>query len=747
MNRAEIIHKNFITSLIKGDLPSIHEPVISSVDLTDVDIVDIFETQVMSRLLDIVSRRLSSRKQSFYTIGSSGHEGNAVIGHVFRKNDPAFLHYRSCAFAIQRHKKLPGSTPLFDTLLSFCASSEDPTSGGRHKVIGSKECWIPPQTSTIASQLPKAVGAAHAIGLYQNVKHIEVGLDPDSIVICSFGDASANHSTAQGAINTAAWAAFQLSPMPIIFICEDNDIGISTPTPKNWIRENFCRKPGIKYIECNGLNLLDTFSAAKQAESYTRRFKKPVFLHVKTVRLMGHAGSDIETSYLEKQHIIETEAQDPLLYTAALLVKQNILTTGEIAALYAHMEQRISRIAEEAATRPKLKSAGEVMHSIWPDKLNEDMLPGNNKGFLFNVDKRHLDKPQPMVKHINLTLSEMMVKHKNAVLLGEDIATKGGVYGVTQGLLEKFGAARVTNTVLDEQSILGTAIGLAQCGYLPIPEIQYLAYVHNAEDQIRGEAASLSFFSNKNYTNPMVIRIAGFAYQKGFGGHFHNDNALAVFRDVPGIIVVTPSNGRDAASILRECFKLSINEQKVVIFIEPIALYSIRDLHDEGDNQWASIYAQEREAETIQYGEINILGEGNTLCILSYANGFYLSCKAEKILREKHNLSVRVVDIRWLHPLPENAILDACEPCEHILIVDECRRSGSISEAIACSLMENHQYKNIERVTAHDSFIPLGEAANHVLPSLESIINTALSLVNTKKREPDDSLKQLRAAP
>jgi 2-oxoisovalerate dehydrogenase E1 component len=114
-------------------------------------------------------------------------------------------------------------------------------------------------------------------------------------------------------------------------------------------------------------------------------------------------------------------------------------------------------------------------------------------------------------------------------------APKGGVYGVTQKLMAASAADRVIDTLLDEQSILGLAIGMAHNGFVPIPEIQFLAYLHNAEDQLRGEAATLPFFSNGQYTNPMVVRIAGLGYQKGFGGHFHNDNSLAVLRDIPGM--------------------------------------------------------------------------------------------------------------------------------------------------------------------------------------------------------------------
>ncbi|MFC6345611.1 MFS transporter, partial [Nocardioides hankookensis] len=162
-----------------------------------------------------------------------------------------------------------------------------------------------------------------------------------------------------------------------------------------------------------------------------------------------------------------------------------------------------------------------------------------------------------LAQAINATLAELLEERPHAVVLGEDVGVKGGVYGVTRGLRKAYGGRRVIDTLLDEQTILGTALGAALTGLLPIPEIQYLAYLHNAEDQLRGEAASLAFFSDGQYRNPMVVRIPGLSYQKGFGGHFHNDNSLAVLRDIPGLVLCVPSHPADARLLLRECAELA----------------------------------------------------------------------------------------------------------------------------------------------------------------------------------------------
>ena len=146
------------------------------------------------------------------------------------------------------------------------------------------------------------------------------------------------------------------------------------------------------------------------------------------------------------------------------------------------------------------------------------------------------------------------------------------MYGVTRGLRDRFGSTRVFDTLLDEQTVLGTALGTSLAGFVPVPEIQYLAYLHNAEDQLRGEAASLRFFSDGQYANGMVVRIPGLAYQKGFGGHFHNDNSLAVLRDIPGIAVAVASHPHSAPGLLRGCLDLA-RDGRVCVYVEPIARY------------------------------------------------------------------------------------------------------------------------------------------------------------------------------
>jgi 2-oxoisovalerate dehydrogenase E1 component len=222
----------------------------------------------------------------------------------------------------------------------------------------------------------------------------------------------------------------------------------------------------------------------------------------------------------------------------------------------------------------------------------------------------------------------------------------------------------------------------------------------------------------------MVLRIAGLGYQKGFGGHFHNDNSVAVLRDIPGVILAVPSNGADAAMMLRECVRLARNEGRVVVFLEPIALYPMRDLHAEKDGAWMRHYPD--PSRRIGFGEVGVEGDGTDLAIVSFGNGIYISNQVIAKLTSQR-ISTRIVDARWLSPLPKAALTAAVQGCKRILIVDETRHSGGVAEALMAHFHETTTAK-LARVTAEDSFIATGPAYAATMPSAESITKAALDL-------------------
>ncbi len=740
LNRADICDVNF-TEFVKAwngrsdAKPSHGDAILEGSALDARGFAELLESQLISRHLDLMARVLRVQNKVFYTIGSSGHEGNAMVARLTRHTDPAFLHYRSGGFMAERFRKLPGMDPVMDSALSFAASAEDPASGGRHKVWGSKPLWVLPQTSTIASHLPKALGTAVAIEQARRIGHV-LPIPEDSIAICSFGDASSNHATAQTAFNAAAWTAYQKLPAPVLFVCEDNGIGISVKTPDGWIGRNFRDRADLDYFHADGLDLASGYGQVQAAVEHCRRTRRPTFLHLRTTRIMGHAGTDFEIEWRSIEELCAVESTDPLLRSAAIALESGLYSKDELLALYESTRKRCFAAAEEADRRPKIMSLEHVIAPLapyTPDAVAEEAArpPSQDKRLAVFGSEDKLPEalpPRHLAIQINNALHDLFCKYPETLLFGEDVAQKGGVYTVTKGLQKSFKGSRVFNTLLDETMILGLAQGYANMGMLPIPEIQYLAYFHNACDQIRGEAASLQFFSNDQYRNPMVVRMAGLGYQRGFGGHFHNDNSITALRDIPGLVVGCPSRGDDAATMLRTLAALAKVDGRVSIFLEPIALYMTKDLHEAGDGQWLFPYPAPDQAMTL--GEGRIYNEdADDLVIFSYGNGIPMSLRAARAIEAEQGWKVRVVDLRWLVPLNEAFIAEQAKSAKRILIVDEGRHSAGVGEGVITAIAEGgYASRPFGRVVGTDTYTPLAGAAFLVLPGDEDIVAAARKL-------------------
>ena len=690
----------------------------------------VFEAQATSRHLDFVARELQQAGRGFYTIGSAGHESNALVAMALRPTDPALLHYRSGGFYLARAQQVPGSTPIRDVLQGLMGLADEPIAGARHKVFGHPDLAVIPQTSTIASHLPRAVGLAVALHRAHRLK-VDCEWPPDAVVVCSFGDASANHSTAAGAINTALATAFRGLPVPILFVCEDNGFGISVPTPADWIEAAYGSRPGLSYLFADGSDPQSAWPVIKQAVNTVRDQRRPVFLHLRTVRFGGHAGSDAEVSYRKPREIEADFGRDPLLATASFLRAAGV-SAADIAARYESIRTEIDEQVEALAGDRRLGSAGEIMAPLAPRHPAQvaDTVRTLQPMHPEPVEAQRPTKRRTLAESINATLDELLTADRRVIVFGEDVGVKGGVYGVTARLARHHGAARVFDTLLDEQAILGLGLGAGLAGLLPIPEVQYLAYLHNAEDQLRGEGATLPFFSQGRFSNPMVVRVAGLGYQKGFGGHFHNDNAVAVLRDIPGLVVACPTRADDAAAMLRTCVAAAITDATLSVFLEPIALYHQRDLYEPGDQAWLAT----AQNDHVPIGRARSYGnQSAVLTMISFGNGVPMSLRVARRLAAG-GVTAQVLDLRWLAPLPVADIVTAAESTGRVLVVDETRHSGGVGEGVVTALVESGFPGPIHRVASEDSFVPLGTAAEHVLLSEDEIEKGALALAEMGER-------------
>ena len=698
----------------------------------------LLEAEVTSRLLDLTARWLRAEHGvGYYTIGSAGHEANAVVALALRPDDPALLHYRSGGFYMARsmqarQRGITTGDPVVDVLRGMLAKSTDQIAGGRHKVFGNAGLSIIPQTSTIASHLPRAVGLAISLGLGD--PGTSRRWPDDAVVVCSFGDASLNHSTAQGAINWAGHTSASGGRVPVLFVCEDNGIGLSVASPSGWVASSTATRAGLRSVRVDGSEPGAALTAVAHLVDDVRESGTPGFVHLDTVRFLGHAGTDVESAYRSPADLAADRVRDPILGALQLAVDHDACTGSEFVEWYLDLRDTVRSTALGLRAEPELTSADEVMEPLRPARHSLSAPSGEPAAAM--APPRHSDgaarsersdaEPLTLARTINRALGDVLGSDPSTLVFGEDVGRKGGVYGVTRGLQQRVGAHRVFDTLLDEQSVLGLALGAGLNGLLPIPEIQYLAYLHNAEDQLRGEAATQAFFSNRQFLNPMVVRIASYGYQKGFGGHFHNDNSISVLRDIPGLVIASPSHPSDAAGMLHTLVDHARSTGAVCVYLEPIARYHDTDLHEPGDGLWASPY----DPSPVPLTSTRSWSDGRPadLTILTWGNGLHLSLRAQRELKIAHHVNTDVIDLRWLAPLPIAEMLAAAEVTGRVLVVDETRRTGGVGEGLVAELIDGGFSGSIGRVAAKDSFIPLGAAANFVLVGVDDIIDAARAL-------------------
>ncbi|MFJ1542618.1 transketolase C-terminal domain-containing protein [Micromonospora chalcea] len=615
-----------------------------------------------------------------------------------------------------------------DVLRGIVASAEEPAAGGRQKLFGRADLAVVPTAASAGSHLPRAVGLGLALERLRRGDRPADG-EPaaawpaDSVVVCSFGDASVNHATVTAALNTAGWYDHTGLRIPVLFVCED-----SGRSADGWVATTLRSRPGIRYFAADGTDVAESYRVAAEAAAWVRRHRRPAVLHLGVVRLMGEGDA----------------ARDPLLATARLLVTSGYAGGEELLSRYDERGWQLRRIAEEVLDEPKLASAVDVVRELAPrrpvrvsravaEAAERAAGPGAGaRAEAFGGKPPELTGPLTLAQSINAALADGMLDHPGMAVFGRDVAAGGGAHGVTEGLRDRFGAARVFDTPRDETSILGLGLGAGLAGMLPVPEIQYLAYLHSAEDQLRGEAATMRFFSRGAFRNPMVVRVAALAGEDGLGGHARNDNSVAVLRDVPGLVVAVPARPEDAAPMLRTCLAAARVDGSVCVFLEPAALYDARDLYAEGDGEWTAEYAEPGvwADRHVPIGRARVYGIGSAedLTIITFGSGVRMSLRAAATLAAE-GVGSRVVDLRWLAPLPVADIIREASATGRVLVVDETRRSGGVGEGVVSALVDTGYVGAARRVAGLDSFVPLGPAARQVLVSEEAITQGARTLL------------------
>jgi pyruvate dehydrogenase E1 component beta subunit len=319
-----------------------------------------------------------------------------------------------------------------------------------------------------------------------------------------------------------------------------------------------------------------------------------------------------------------------------------------------------------------------------------------------------------MVEAINLALRQEMARDPRALLLGEDVGRNGGVFRVTQGLIDLFGEARVIDTPLAESGIVGVAVGMAVYGLRPIAEIQFEGFVYAAMEQLVSQASRIRTRSRGRYHCPLVVRLP---YGGGIRApEHHSDSNEAYFVHTPGLKVVAPSTPYEAKGLLTA----AIRDPDPVIFMEPKKVY--RSLREEVPE----------EEYLLPLGEARIVQEGNDLTLITWGAMLQPTLQAASVM-EQQGIRAEIVDLRTLSPLDNDTIIDSVKRTHRAVVVHEAPATCGVGAEIAARINERalvHLEAPVARVTGFDTVMPLPKLEKYYLPNAERVVEAVNRVIN-----------------
>jgi 2-oxoisovalerate dehydrogenase E1 component len=528
--------------------------------------------------------------------------------------------------------------------------------------FGTKEYCIGAMISHMAAHLPVAEGVA----LANTIK----GEGKISVAFC--GDGASSEGDFHEALNLAAvWN------LPTIFVVENNGYALSTPSSEQFKCYNLIDKApgyGIDALQLDGNNILEVYDTISQLAKSMRVNPRPVLVEMLTFRMRGHEEAS-GTKYVPEELIEKWSAKDPLRNYEQYLIENFILSSDQIVQFKEEFELEIeaavSKVLLEALPIADTKSELADIYAFYEPEINEPDL--------YNVsEKRFIDA-------ISEALYQSLEKYENLVLMGQDIASYGGAFKVTEGLLTKFGSDRIRNTPLCESAVLGAALGLSIKGYKSMVEMQFSDFVTCGFNQIVNNLAKSNYRWGQNAD--VVVRMPTGAGTGG--GPFHSQSTEAWFFHVPGLKIVYPSNPFDAKGLLNA----SIEDPNPILFFEHKAMYRTV----KGDVP--------EDYYTLELGKAKIVRQGNEFTIVTYGYGVIWAIEAVDSL----GVDAEIIDLCTLLPWDKATVENSVRKTGKALVLNEDSITGSISAEIAAHIGE-HLFSNLDapvmRIGSLDSPIP-----------------------------------------
>jgi len=632
-----------------------------------------------------------------YHAPNAGHDAiQLALGLTFRPNqDFLFPYYRDLTTC------LAAGLSVEEILLNGMSKATDVASGGRHMSnhFAKPEIGIQNVSSSVSNHAQHAAGLARAVRVYGR----------EALVYCSVGESSTSEGYFYEAVNGSS-----RERLPVVFVVQDNGYGISVPkseqTANEFASDNFRGFLNLRILHADGTDVFDSFRAMREAAAWARSGRGCAMVHARCVRIGPHSNSDRQELYRTPQELAAARAADPVPRFRRKLVEENLLSEAEISEI----EKKNRRVYDEAADRARTApdpDPASIFEHVRPEAWTGGQFPeGLPDGTGAEVS---------LLQALNATLKEEFRTNPDSFLWGQDVANrdKGGVFNVTKGMQQEFGATRVHNAPIAEDFIMGTADGFSRLDdkiRVVVEGAEFADYFWPAAEQMV-EMSHEYWRTNGKFAPNVTVRLASGGYIGG--GLYHSQNIEGWLTTLPGIRVVVPAFADDAAGLLRT----AIRSRGVTLFLEPKFLYNLPAARARVPTDFA-----------VPFGKARRRREGTDLTIVAYGTLVHFALDAAGVL-EKEGVGVEVIDLRSLVPLDLEAVLASVRKTSRVLVAHEDKVHGGFGGEIAAQIQER-AFSNLDAPVGRvgSAFTPVGFSRSlerATLPSSEKVLAAARAVL------------------
>ncbi len=627
-----------------------------------------------SRALDrMEEERLVPGGMVTYQFSSRGHDlAQILLGlRLDNPHDAATVYYRSRPLVLTA-----GLTPeeaLRSTMGRAGGVSEGRDIGVVHNLPSRGGATILPTSGDVGAQYTPAIGWAQAIRYRADVLHESEWNGAIAVALGGDGSCATN----------GFWAALNIATtcnLPYIFFIEDNGYGISVPgtvqTPGANIAENLGAFKNLRVISGSGTDPVATSGYILDAVTHARAGMGPVLLHLAVPRLSGH--SFVDTQAYKPADLLERErADDPLPKLRAFMIETGIVSEQEWAAMEDAANAEVAEAAERSIAADEPATA-HVLDNVYYEagapqrvggvipEIGEEAHAARLRG---SHDALASGARMNLVDAVRQTLTREMESNDRLLVFGEDVGLKGGVHGATIDMQSRFGSERVFDTSLNEEGIIGRAVGLAIAGLMPVPEIQFRKYADPAHEQIN-DCGTMRWRTAGTFAAPMVVRIpVGFG--KKTGDPWHSVSGEAIYAHLIGWRIAYPSNAADAVGLLRT----ALRGNDPTFFFEHRALLDTR----EGRRPYPG------DDFMLPFGVANVVREGTDVTIVAWGEMVHRALEAA----EGSEADVEVIDLRTVIPWDREAVLRSVRKTNRCIVVHEDNWTCGVGAEIAATIAQD----------------------------------------------------------